>query len=108
MTEPTPAPAATPSIRLWDLTTNELLWPNAAGQAIEQYLAERTGWVGATADFPDTGTRWAGRMRIDPATGQIESRPEAEFLERVEVATNPLVDPATLPADHPLAGGTDD
>ena len=74
-------------LRLWDGRTVEFVWSNGTEPPEERrplldVLAEREGWTLATFDYPGRGRVWAGRMRVDE-NGDVEARPEREFLSAI-------------------------
>lgn len=81
-------------IRLWDTATGEFVWSNHPDEhrPLLEFLAERTGWTLATLDWPGRGRVWSGRMRVGE-NGDVEARPESEFLAGIIVQVNPAVAP---------------
>lgn len=89
--------AAGSHLRLWDPTTAEFVWSDSTEPPEERrplldVLAERDGWTLATLDSPNRGRVWAGRMRIG-AEGDIEARPEREFMTAITWPDNPAFAP---------------
>ncbi|ORA24920.1 hypothetical protein [Mycobacterium aquaticum] len=90
-------------LRLWDSATLTLLWSNSteppeSRRPLLDVLAERNGWTSATFDWPGRGRVWAGRVRLGD-NGDVEARPEWDFIEGVVVAANPVF-PETGSADE--------
>ncbi len=84
-------------LRLWDGRTVEFVWSNSTEPPEDRLplldvLAEREGWTLATLDHAERGRVWSGRMRVDE-NGDIEARPESEFLAGIILPVNPAVAP---------------
>ncbi len=81
-------------IRLWDPATTEFVWSNHPDEQrpLLDVLAGRPGWTLATLDWPGRGRVWSGRMRVGE-DGDVEARPESEFLTVITLPANPLFAP---------------
>ncbi len=83
-------------LRLWDSATIESIWssdtPRDAGPSLHEVLTAAGGWVLATYDYALVGRIWAGRMRIGE-NGDVEARPEFEFLAAIELPINTVMAP---------------
>ncbi len=81
-------------LRLWDSATIEFIWssdtPRDAGPSLVEVLAAAGGWVLATYDYATRGRIWSGRLRIGE-NGDVEARPESEFLTAIALPINPLM-----------------
>jgi hypothetical protein len=102
----TPPTTLEPRVRFWR-PTGELLWSSACdapelceeARAALAELVDSGQWVYTTVDFGPINTpnawrrRWGGRFRLNPATGELEHRPNTEFLEAILAAPNPEFSP---------------
>jgi hypothetical protein len=78
------------TVRLWDPTTNEFVWAPGGETTLVEAVDARDGWTLATFDWPGRGRVWAGRLRLTDA-GEVEARPESEFLAAIRTVDNPAV-----------------
>lgn len=83
-------------LRLWDSASIEFMWSSDtlrdAGPSLLDVLTEAGGWVLATYDYASRGRVWSGRLRIGE-NGDVESRPESEFLTVISWPANPAYAP---------------